>query len=57
MFQKWLRRNSASFWSHEEEIYPGEYSDDTQLLIAAARAYSTVRIGANSLLKLNYQPG
>jgi ADP-ribosylglycohydrolase len=38
MFQKWLRRNSASFWSHEEEIYPGEYSDDTQLLIATARS-------------------
>ena len=38
MFQKWLRRDGGRFWSHEEEINPGEYSDDTQLFIATARS-------------------
>jgi len=38
MFQKWLRRDGGRFWSHEEEINPGEYSDDTQLIIATARS-------------------
>ncbi|WP_338732627.1 ADP-ribosylglycohydrolase family protein [Bacillus subtilis] len=38
MFQKWLRRDGGRFWSHNEEIHPGEYSDDTQLIIATARS-------------------
>lgn len=38
MFQKWKRRDGGRFWSHNEEIYPGEYSDDTQLIIATARS-------------------
>lgn len=38
MFQKWTRREGGKFWSHNEEIYPGEYSDDTQLIIATARS-------------------
>lgn len=38
MFQKWIRRDGGQFWSHQEEIFPGEYSDDTQLLIATARS-------------------
>lgn len=38
MFQKWLRHHTSRFWSHEEEINPGEYSDDTQLIIATARS-------------------
>lgn len=38
MFQKWIRRNGYSVWGHEEEINPGEYSDDTQLIIATARS-------------------
>jgi len=44
MFQKWIRRDGARFWSHYEEINPGEYSDDTQLLIATARS---LRYGSN----------
>lgn len=38
MFQKWVRRDGGRFWSHNEEIHPGEYSDDTQLIIATARS-------------------
>jgi len=44
MFSKWSRRDGGRFWSHNEEIYPGEYSDDTQLIIATARS---LRYGAN----------
>jgi len=38
LFQKWSRRCGGRFWAHEEEIGPGEYSDDTQLIIATARS-------------------
>jgi ADP-ribosylglycohydrolase len=38
VFQKWCRYVGGKFWSHYEEINPGEYSDDTQLLIATARS-------------------
>jgi ADP-ribosylglycohydrolase len=38
MFEKWVRRDGYRIWSHDEEIYPGEYSDDTQLIIATARS-------------------
>jgi ADP-ribosylglycohydrolase len=44
MLPKWARRDGGKFWSHNEEIYPGEYSDDTQLIIATARS---LRYGAN----------
>ncbi|HDR6315503.1 MULTISPECIES: ADP-ribosylglycohydrolase family protein [Bacillus] len=40
IFQKWERRDGGRFWSHYEEIHPGEYSDDTQLIIATARSLS-----------------
>lgn len=38
VFQKWVRRDGGRYWSHDEEIQPGEYSDDTQLIIATARS-------------------
>ncbi len=38
IFQRWSRRSGGRFWSHDEEINPGEYSDDTQLIIATARS-------------------
>lgn len=38
MFQKWVRRDGGRFWTHEEVISPGEYSDDTQLILATARS-------------------
>jgi len=38
MFQKWERREGTKYWSHIEYICPGEYSDDTQLIIATARS-------------------
>lgn len=37
-FQPWRRRSGGRFWSHVEEIKAGEYSDDTQLLLATARS-------------------
>jgi ADP-ribosylglycohydrolase/catechol 2,3-dioxygenase-like lactoylglutathione lyase family enzyme len=37
-FQEWSRRAGGRFLSHEERVRPGEYSDDTQLLICTARS-------------------
>jgi ADP-ribosylglycohydrolase len=37
-FQQWIRRAGGRFYAHEEIILPGEYSDDTQLLICTARS-------------------
>lgn len=37
-FIEWRHRAGGRFWAHEERILPGEYSDDTQLIIATLRA-------------------
>jgi ADP-ribosylglycohydrolase len=37
-FIPWRRREGGRFQPHEEEIEPGSYSDDTQLMLAVARA-------------------
>lgn len=37
-FQNWRRRTGGQFWSHVEIIKAGEYSDDTQLLLATVRS-------------------
>jgi ADP-ribosylglycohydrolase/catechol 2,3-dioxygenase-like lactoylglutathione lyase family enzyme len=37
-FHPWQRRAGGRFFSHEERIGAGEYSDDTQLLLATARS-------------------
>ncbi|MBD5099839.1 MAG: hypothetical protein HDT29_00825 [Clostridiales bacterium] len=37
-FQTWTRQSGGRFWSHTETIERGEYSDDTQLLLAVARS-------------------
>lgn len=37
-FIKWSRRTGGRYWSHVEEISPGEYSDDTQLILAVSRS-------------------
>lgn len=37
-FSSWCRRSGGGYYSHEERILPGEYSDDTQLLLATARS-------------------
>ncbi len=37
IFQEWQRRSGGRFWNHVETIHPGEYSDDSQLLLATAR--------------------
>jgi|GEM_PF-3160832 len=37
-FQKWTRRNGFRYLAYEEEISPGSYSDDSQLLFATARS-------------------
>jgi len=37
-FQTWRRRSGGRFMPHEDQILPGEYSDDTQLLLCSARS-------------------
>ncbi len=37
-FQRWVRRSGGRFRPFEETIYPGDYSDDTQLTLAVAHA-------------------
>ena len=37
-FEQWIRRDGGSYNPHEETIYAGEYSDDTQLLLCTARS-------------------
>jgi ADP-ribosylglycohydrolase len=37
-FQGWVKRSGGRFQPHEEQILPGSYSDDTQLIIAVARS-------------------
>lgn len=36
-FHEWVRRGGSRFYSYEEIIGSGEYSDDTQLMMAVAR--------------------
>ncbi len=36
-FHEWVRRSGGRFYPHEEVIGAGEYSDDTQLMMAVAR--------------------
>ena len=36
-FVKWSRRCGGQYWNHDEVIRAGEYSDDTQMIIATAR--------------------
>ncbi len=36
-FIKWRRREGGRWYAHEETVEAGEYSDDTQLLLATAR--------------------
>jgi len=37
-FAEWQRRTGGQYWSHVETIRAGEYSDDTQLILAVARS-------------------
>lgn len=37
-FKGWTRRSGGRFQPYEENIYPGDYSDDTQLTLAVARS-------------------
>ncbi len=37
-FVSWSKRTGGRFYAHEEEIAPGDYSDDTQLIIATSRS-------------------
>ena len=51
LFQSWKRRTGGRFWNHTEEILPGEYSDDTQLLLATTRSILRGRDWLNHLCK------
>jgi ADP-ribosylglycohydrolase len=37
-FQTWAKRSGGQFRGYEEQIGPGEYSDDTQLILATGRS-------------------
>jgi ADP-ribosylglycohydrolase len=37
-FVSWTKRAGGRFYAHEEEIAAGDYSDDTQLIIATSRS-------------------
>ncbi len=37
-FQKWQRKSGSRYRYYKETIEPGEYSDDTQLILAVARS-------------------
>jgi len=40
-FIKWKKIVGGKWWGYEDEILPGEYSDDTQLILAVARSIDT----------------
>lgn len=40
-FVEWTRRSGGRYWLHNEKILPGEYSDDTQMILAVARSIIT----------------
>jgi ADP-ribosylglycohydrolase len=40
-FSSWVRRKGFMAFTFEEPIFPGEYSDDTQLILALARSLRT----------------
>ena len=37
-FIEWTRYSGGRFWNHAETILPGEYSDDTQMILAVSRS-------------------
>lgn len=37
-FSQWKRYTGGKYWHHNEEILAGEYSDDTQMILAVARS-------------------
>ena len=51
-FVSWIRKNKAPFW-HNETIKAGEYSDDTQLMLAIARCLLT-NDWENNFIKMEY---
>lgn len=40
-FIEWTRRSGGRYWFYIEKILPGEYSDDTQMILAVARSIIT----------------
>ena len=37
-FIEWTRKTGGRYWNHYEKILPGEYSDDTQLILCVTRS-------------------
>lgn len=37
-FKEWKKKAGGRYWSHNENILAGEYSDDTQIMLAIARS-------------------
>lgn len=55
-FPDWSRRTGGRFYNHEEVIGAGDYSDDTQLILATARSlqYGKKWLDAFSLVELPF---
>lgn len=53
-FVSWRRRSGGRFYAHEEVIKAGEYSDDTQLILATARSLLFKDSGLSALHHRNY---
>lgn len=50
-FQPWLRKGGSRFEAYEQQIKAGEYSDDTQLMLATARSVLRGKQWVTSLSK------
>lgn len=51
-FQNWKRYTGSKYWRHQELVKHGEYSDDTQLMIATARSLIREKDWANNFYNI-----
>lgn len=56
IFVKWTRTSGGRYQSYDEVIMPGEYSDDTQLIISTARSLIIAKEKWNNFFTKNELP-
>ena len=56
-FIDWNRKSGGRYWSHSETILAGEYSDDTQMILAVSLVLSLGVVGRNIFHLRNYLIG